>query len=210
MNVTLVRLINWRAPALLVSLLAPALAAADCDTSRDDFGEYLSICHFGVEGKPPTRQLEVKFLADTARYVLELPDVTIDKFKYYFSGSAVEVDIDIRNDGQVGNASTTFAATIEIWNPANDLRYSTVDVTAQVPAIAAGMTARILLTTFALPNSTSDFDVFIAGLVDPPTAAQPVRGSVWEADETNNAKMHVCRVFGPDPVLDPPPPPVCD
>jgi hypothetical protein len=36
-------------------------------------------------------------------------------------------------------------------------------------------------------------------VIDPPTAAQPVRGAITESDESNNVLMHTCRVYGSNP-----------
>jgi hypothetical protein len=195
-------------PALL---LLPGVAAAACDTARDDFGAYFSTCRFTTDEKPPTKQLEVKFLSDTPRFVLKLPDVTPFKFKYFVSGRNVEVSVDIRNEGQASTRATSVVVTLEVWDPTGNTQYGNdIEITAPVPVIAPGSDARVLLTTLNLPNAMDDFDIVAAGFVDPHTTAAPTFGTLYESDETNNAKMHACRVFGTDPVLIPTPPPVCN
>jgi hypothetical protein len=202
---------QWRAALLFGILLLPAIASAACDTSRDDSGIYLATCRFRIDGKPPTTQLEVKFLRDTSRFILKLPDVTPIKYKYFVIGNNIDVNVDIRNDGQADTRATTVVVTLQVWDPARSTQYgSDIEVTALVPVIAPGAEARVFLTTLYLPNTVEDFDVVTAGFVDPPTTAQPVYGNLYESDETNNAKMHACRVFGTDPVLIPTPPPVCN
>lgn len=203
---------QWRAALLFGILLLPAIASADCDTARDDSGIYRATCRFTTNEKPPTTsQLEVKFLGDRAQFVLKLPDVTPDKYKYFVIGNNVDVSVDIRNDGQASTRATTVVVTLEVWDPAHSTQYGNdIEVTGAVPVIAPEATARVFLMTLYLPNTVEDFDIVAAGFVDPPTSAQPIYGSLFEADETNNAKMHVCRVFGTDPVLIPTPPPVCN
>lgn len=201
----------WRGALPFGLLLLPALAGAACDTAKDSSGAYFATCRFTTNEKPPTNQLEVKFLGDASRFVLELPDVTPFKYKYLVSGNSVDVNIDIRNEGQVSTRGTTVVATLQVWDPTRSTQYrSDVEVTAPVPVIAPGADTRVFLTTLFLPNTVEDFDVVAAGFVDPPTAAQPVYGVLFEGNETNNAKMHACRVFGMDPVLIPTPPPVCN
>lgn len=205
------RLSKWDCSlALVTALLGPGIGNAACDTSRDRYGAYLTTCYYHVDGKPPTRDFfEVKFLGQRATFVLELPDLTPDKYKYFVSGNSVEVYIDVRNDGQANSRATTALVTLEIWDPARAGQYGNdLEVTAALPVIAPGTTSRVYLTTVYLPNVIEDFDVVAAGFVDPVTAAPS--GNVFESNEMNNAKMHACRVFGTNPVLIPTPPPVCN
>lgn len=202
---------QWRVALLFGALLPPGIAGAACDTSRDDSGIYRATCRFKIDARPPTNDLEVKFLGDRAQFVLKLPDVTPDEYKYFVIGNNVDVSVDIRNDGQASTRATTVVVTLEVLDPAHSTQYGNdIEVTGAVPVIAPGATARVFLTTLYLPNTVEDFDIVAAGFVDPPTSAQPTYGGLFEADETNNAKMHVCRVFGTDPVLIPTPPPVCN
>lgn len=196
---------------LFALLMLPGVAAAACETARDASGAYFATCRFRTNEKPPTNQLEVKFLGKRPQFDLKLPDVTPFKYKYFVSGNAVDDNVDIRNDGQASTRQTTVVVTLQVWDPTRSTQYGTdIEVTAAVPIIAPGAEARVFLTTVFLPNVIEDFDILAAGFVDPPTAAQPVFGLLYESDETNNAKMHACRVFGTDPVLIPTPPPVCN
>jgi hypothetical protein len=201
---------NWRMALLSVMFLAPGIAGADCDTSRDDEGNYLATCRYQIDSKPP-RDFAVKFLRNAAWIELPLSDLTIDKYKYFVNGLYVDVSVDIRNDGRLSSRATTVEVDLNTGNVTfNELSGSTITVVSPVPVIAPGATTRIYLTTLILDNTVDDFDIFAAGLLDKPTAAQPVYGNVIESDETDNAKAHACRVFGTNPVLTPTPPPVCD
>lgn len=63
--------------------------------------------------------------------------------------------------------------------------------------------------TIRLPDLVNDFDIIAAGVVDPASTAHP-SGTQFESDESDNALMHACRVYGTNPVLIPTPPPVCN
>jgi hypothetical protein len=203
---------RWRETLLLGFFLIPAIASGACETRRDDSGAYRATCVFMTNEKPPTNQpVEVKFLRDRPEFVLKLPDVTPFKYKYFVSGRSVDVSVDVRNQGQVDTRATTVVVTLQVWDPTGNTQYGNdVEVTANVPVIAPGMDARVFLTTLFHPNIVDDFDVVAAGFVDPLTTASPSYGTLFESDETNNAKMHACRVFGANPVLIPTPPPVCN
>lgn len=202
----------WRRVLLSALVLLPGIAGAACETARDPSGIYFATCRFRTNEKPPRAdELEVRFFRDTSRFTLRLPDVTPFKYKYFVSGNSVEVNVDIRNDGQADSRETTVVVTLQVWDPTRSTQYGNdIEVTATVPVIAAGAEARVFLTNVFLPNTVEDFDIVAAGFVDPPMTGQPAFGVLYESDETNNAKMHACRVFGEDPVLIPTPPPVCN
>jgi len=202
----------WRGLLLLGLVLLPGIAGAACETTRDSSGAYFATCRFRTNEKPPrVDELEVRFLRDTPRFILKLPDVTPFKYKYFVNGNSVDVNVDVRNQGDANTRETSVVVTLQVWDPSRSTQYGTdIEVTAIVPVIAPGAEARVFLTTVFLPNTVEDFDIVAAGFVDPPMTGQPAFGGLYESDETNNAKMHACRVFGEDPVLIPTPPPVCN
>jgi hypothetical protein len=202
----------WRGVLIPGLVLLPGIAGAACETHRDSSGAYFATCRFRTNEKPPrVDELEVRFLRDTPRFILKLPDVTPFKYKYFVNGNSVDVNVDIRNQGDANTRETSVVVTLQVWDPSRSTQYGTdIEVTATVPVITPGAEARVFLTTVFLPNTIEDFDIVAAGFVDPPMTGQPAFGALYESDETNNAKMHACRVFGEDPVLIPTPPPVCN
>ena len=195
---------------VIIALLGPSVGSAACDTSRDRAGAKSPRATTASMGSHLAGIFEANSLA-RGNFVLDLPDLTPDKYKYFVNGNSVEVYIDVRNNGRVDSRATSALVTLEIWDPARAVQYGNdLEVTAALPVITPGMTTRVYLTTVYLPNVIEDFDVLAAGFVDPSTSPQAPQGSVFESNEMNNAKMHACRVFGADPVLIPTPPPVCN
>jgi hypothetical protein len=194
---------------LSLALLFPAMAAAACETWRDEYGVYRSNCRFSGDLRL-VKDMEVKFLKHRGEYTIHLPDLTPDKYKYYVSGYDVEVSIDIRNDGLAATRATTVAVTLQFWDPSRSTQYGQdSEIIAQVPVINPGTTSRVYVTTLTLPDLINDFDVVAAGAVDPTSTAHPT-GTQLESDESDNALMHACRVYGTNPVQIPTPPPVCN
>ena len=95
-----------------------------------------------------------------------LPNLHPRKFKFFVTGSDVEIDLDVENIGAQVAAAADAAVMVNFIDP---------------------------LTGNQLP------DIVSVVMVDPPTAAQPTHGPLWESDETDNGLMHSCRVYGPNP-----------
>ncbi len=187
------RTLRYRLAAAAVLLLSGVSAQAACEIWRD---EHLN----SWRGNCRIRDLQVSqsFIAGLERaIVFKWPDLRIKKFKYFVSGTSIRVDADIENIG-LGNAiAGQLQVDVTIANPLTGMQQSaTQTFTVPVPALAANSSQRVNVATVSVPNTMQDWDLVVWGIVDPPTVAQPVRGSISESDETNNAKSDACRRYG--------------
>jgi hypothetical protein len=134
------------------------------------------------------------------RVRLRMPDLRIDKFKYWVSGTQIRIEADIVNDGAVNAPASDLAVTVDIGNPLNGMQAAqTIPFVARVPAINAGVTQRVAVGTISVPNNAQDWDLVLLGMNDPQTPTSAAWGMVLESNESNNTRMHTCRWFGPNP-----------
>jgi hypothetical protein len=101
----------------------------------------------------------------------------------------------------MGNAAaSTLVVDASIGNPLTNMQQgNSVQFTVQVPAIALNSSRSVNVGTMNVPNTAQDWDLVVFGVIDPPTATQPVRGLLIESDETNNSRPETCRWYGPNP-----------
>ena len=188
--------------AALSLMFAGTLAAgsaAACDVWRDEFGFYRGNCNLSVDFKDKYR-VNMEFIATLEpRYHFKLPNFHPRKFKYFVTGSDVEISIDVENIGELAAPAADVAVVVNIVDPLTGMQYSSSPYVARTTTIQPASTQRLLVTHVQVPNLSQDWDIVSVATVDPATAAQPVRGNVVESDETDNGLMHACRVFGPNP-----------
>lgn len=178
---------------LFVPLVAPGANA--CDLYRDEvFGVWRGTCNLTLDPKGP--KLLQEFVGNMQMPLrLKLPDLVIDKYKFYLDGTELEIFVDVSNLGLQTSLASNFGVTVT-----NVATGATVPLPlVSVPALAPGTTRRVFVARHYVDNSAADVDFVFSGMVDQLTAAQPVRGPNYEANETNNALIHMCRVYGPTP-----------
>ena len=187
--------------ACLAAMALFSASAHACDLWLDEpLRLWRGNCNLTVDPKAP--KVFEQFIADTrVRYVFKLPDLVIHKFKFQLFGNTLEVLADVRNIGAQASPVTNVGVTVTTLDVSNPALRMTVPLLAAVPSLAPGTTQRISLGTVFADHSAHDVDVATAGMADQVTAAQPVRGTVFESDENNNSLIHMCRVFGPSPDL---------
>lgn len=180
-------------------LMCSANGARACDVWIDEpLKVWRGNCNLTVDPKAP--KVTEAFVAQARfPYVFKMPDLIIHKFKFLLVGTSMEVQADVRNIGAQSSPATNVGVTVTTMDVSNPAARTTAPFLAAVPPLAAGTTQRISLGTVFVDHSAHDVDVATAGMVDQVTAAQPVRGTVFESDETNNSVIHMCRVFGPNP-----------
>lgn len=187
--------------AALSLIFGGALAtgsAAACDIWRDESG-YRGLCDLRVEFKDKYR-LNVEFTAIyQPRYHLKLPNFHPRKFKYYVTGSDVEISVDVENLGDLASPAADVAVMVNFFDPLTGTAMPTTSYVARTTTIQPANSQRVLITHVQLPNTLQDWDIISVATVDPPTATQPVWGTVFESNEMDNALMHPCRVYGPNP-----------
>jgi hypothetical protein len=182
--------------AAAAALLLTGVSAQACDIWRDkELGIWRGNCSlkdFLVS--------QTFIVSHQPRLILRWPDLKIRKFKYYVVGSTVEMYADVENIGLSNAVASPLTVDVSIGNPLTGMQQgNSVQFTVQSPAVPSMTHRRVYFATMNLPNSSQDWDLILLGVTDPPTAAQPVRGAITEADETNNILTHTCRVYGPNP-----------
>jgi hypothetical protein len=149
-------------------------------------------CSLTVGNGPSIRQ---DIMIDRVR--LKMPDLVVDRFSFFLIGNSLEVTAYVENVGTQTARATTIALNVTLVDPANPMAATTTPIgPVNVPSLAASARLGVFVGSVSV-DRTHDVDVTTAGMVDPPTAAQPVRGVVIESTESNNGLVHTCRVFGP-------------
>lgn len=182
-------------------LLSSVTGVQACDVWLDDpLKIWRGDCNLTIDPKAP--KVFEHFIAQTrSAHRFKMPDLAIQKFKFRLVGNSLEVLADITNIGLQASPATNVGATVTTIDVSNPSARITTPLLASVPTLAATTTQRISLGSVFVDYSVHDVDVVSAGMVDQVTVAQPVRGTVFESDETNNSLIHVCRVYGPTPDL---------
>ena len=178
-------------------LLLSAVSAQACEIWRDqDLGIWRGNCNLRDKF-----MLAHSFLANyEQRLILKWPDLHVRKFKFFVSGTSIEIQADIENIGMANAPASTFFVDATFGNPLTMMQQGgSMQWTVNVPALPANTSQRVNVATVNVPNSAQDWDLVLVGTTDPPTVAQPVRGLIIESDETNNVKNHACRWYGPMP-----------
>ena len=184
---------------LLAVALCMGHAAQACDIWTDEpLKVWRGSCNLTIDPKAP-KVIEAFVAHGRWPYVFKMPDLIIHKFKFQLFGNSLEVLADVRNIGAQSSPATNVGVTVTAIDVSNPALRTTTPMLAAVPSLAAGATQRISLGTIFADRSAHDVDVATAGMADQVTVAQPVRGTVFESDETNNSLIHLCRVFGPNP-----------
>jgi hypothetical protein len=187
--------------AALCLMLGGALATSSalaCDVWHDEFG-YRGICDLRVEFKDKYR-LNMEFFATLEpRFHFKIPNFHPRKFKYFLSGTDLQIDLEVENLGDLDAPAADVAVIVNIVDPLTMTQNSSTPYTARTPVIPAGMSRRVTITHVQVPTTTQDWDFVSVAIVDPATMAQPVRGSVAESNENDNELDHSCRVYGPNP-----------
>jgi hypothetical protein len=184
----------------LVALsLCSTQGAQACEVWRDEVLKvWRGNCNLTLDPKAP--KVFERFVGQSRwADVFKMPDLVIDKFKFYLVGNSLEVSADVANIGRQNSAATNVGITVTTIDVSNPTSPTTTPLLANVPSLAPAATLRISLGTVFVNYSAHDVDVVTAGMVDQVTVAQPVRGTVVESNETNNSLMHTCRVYGPIP-----------
>ena len=182
--------------AAAAALLFSAVSAQACEIWRDpDFGFWRGNCDL------EKFKVSQSFIATyNQRIMLRLPDLQIRKFKYFVSGTAIDIQADVENIGMANAVASTLVVDASIGNPLTGMQQGTSQqFTVQVPALASNTSRRVNVGTMYVPNADQDWDLILFGVTDPPLTAQQTRGPIAEADETNNSKSDTCRWYGPVP-----------
>jgi hypothetical protein len=188
-----------RSCACLAALWLCSANAGACEIWVDEpLKVWRGNCNLTIDPKAP--KVFEQFVGQTRwPYVFKMPDLIIDKFKFRLVGNSLEISADITNIGQQSSPATNVGVTVTTIDVSNPAAQTNTPMLAAVPPLTAAATQRISLGTVFVDYSAHDVDVATAGMVDQVTAVQPVRGTVFESDETNNSQIHLCRVFGPNP-----------
>jgi len=187
----------YRLAAAALLLLLSGVSAQACEIWRDeDLGIWRGNCT--IKDK---LVLSTTFLANyEQRLILKWPDLHIRKFKFFVSGTSIDIQADIENIGMASAPASVFFVDASFGNPLTMMQQgASMQWTVNVPALAANTSQRVSVATVSVPNNMQDWDLVLVGTADPPTVAQPVRGLIIESDETNNVKNHACRWFGATP-----------
>src|SRR5262245_28846312 len=92
-------------------------SAGACDVWRDEFGFYRGNCNLSVEFKDKYR-LNMEFVAMLEpRYHFKLPNYHPRKFKYFVSGTDVEISLDVEDLGDLAAPATDLAVMVTIVDP---------------------------------------------------------------------------------------------
>jgi hypothetical protein len=177
-------------------LLLSGVSAQACEIWRDeDLGLWRGNCNL------KDFLVSQSFIATLQpRLILKWPDLHIREFDYYVSGSSIEVYAEVENIGMGNAIASPVTVDVSIGNPLTGMQVgNSQQFTAQVPALPRNTSRSVLVGTVTVPNTAQDWDLIVFGVTDPPTMAQPIRGTVTESDETNNSRNHTCRWYGPNP-----------
>jgi hypothetical protein len=177
-------------------LLLSGVSAQACEIWRDkELGVWRGNCNL--------RDFLVaeSFIAAYQRpLVFKWPDLKIREFDYYTNGSSVEIYADVQNVGMGNAIASPLTVDVSFGNPLTNMQQgNSVQFTVQTPALPRNTSQSVYVGTVNVPNTAQDWDLILFGVTDPPTVAQPVRGTVTESDETNNSRNHTCRWYGPNP-----------
>lgn len=185
-----------RLAAAAVLLLSGVSAQAACEIWRDEeLGVWRGNCNLRDFLVAQT------FIAEYQRpLVFKWPDLHIREFDYYVNGSSVEIYADVQNIGMGNAVASPLTVDVSFGNPITNMQQgNSMQFTVQAPALPRNTSQSVYVGTVNVPNTAQDWDLILFGVTDPPTTAQPVRGTVTESDETNNSRNHTCRWYGPTP-----------
>jgi hypothetical protein len=176
-------------------LLLSGVSAQACEIWRDkELGVWRGNCNL------KDFMVATSFIAQYQPVlVFKSPDLRIRKYEYFVSGSQIDIEADIENIGMGNAAASTLTVDWNFGNPLTGTQQGTSQITVQVPAVARNTIRRVVVGSVFVPNTLQDWDLILVGVIDPPTIAQPVRGLITEADETNNITTDTCRWYGPNP-----------
>jgi hypothetical protein len=177
-------------------LLLSGVSAQACEIWRDEeLGIWRGNC------KLKDFLVQETFLAQYQRpLIFKWPDLHIREFDYYTNGTSVEIYADVQNIGMGNAIASPLTVDVSFGNPLTNMQQgNSVQFTVQTPAVPRNTTQSVYVGTVTVPNDDQDWDLILFGVTDPPTTAQPVRGTVTESDETNNSRNHTCRWYGPTP-----------
>ena len=177
-------------------LLLGTVSAQACEIWRDkDLGVWRGNC------KLKDFLVSQSFIAVyQPRLIIRWPDLHIRKFKYFVTGTQIDIEADVENLGAGNAPASTLVVDVNIGNPLTGLQQgSPMQFTVQVPALPLNTSQRVSVGSVNVPNTAQDWDLILMGVTDPLTMAQPVRGAITEADETNNILTDTCRWYGPNP-----------
>ena len=182
--------------AAAAMLLLSGVSAQACEIWRDEeLGIWRGNC------KLKDFLVQETFLAQYQRpLVFKWPDLHIREFDYYTNGTSVDIYADVQNIGMGNAIASPLTVDVSFGNPLTNMQQgNSVQFTVQTPAVPRNTTQSVYVGTVTVPNDDQDWDLILFGVTDPPTTAQPVRGTVTESDETNNSRNHTCRWYGPTP-----------
>ena len=116
-------------------LLLSAVCAQACEIWRDeDLGIWRGNCIFKDK-----YQLSTTFLANyEQRLILKWPDLHVRKFKFFVSGTSIDIQADIENLGMANAPASVFFVDASFGNPLTMMqRGASMQWTINVPALAA-------------------------------------------------------------------------
>jgi len=182
--------------AVALALLGTAAAAGACDFTWDEKWKIWR----GNCSLTSASGLKVEKTVVVSHPTLKMPDLHLDRVSFFLNGNSLELTAYIENIGTLTSGATTVFFDVTLTDPGNPLSSTTVSVgPAGVPSLPVNARQGLFVGAFSVDNSQHDVDVTAVGMVDPPTVAQPVRGTLYESDESNNDIVFMCRVFGPFP-----------
>jgi hypothetical protein len=169
-----------------------------CEMWRDEFTKvWRGNCNLTINPKAP--QLSMQFMDVVPRPPFPMPDLVIRRFDHFVSNGVVEVHAYVRNEGSQSSFATDVGVTVTTINAADGRIQSFTLPLTPVNALASMTEQPIFMGVIPVDTAAQDVDLLTVGMVDQLTGAQPVRGTVLESNESNNALAHMCRVFGPMP-----------
>jgi hypothetical protein len=195
MNIT-----RMTAAMILTALaVASAPAAQACQITRTTWGLRLIDCNLSDFFKN-RYDLALDVIPEPPR--LRMPNLQVSDIDGTLSGSSVQIDVEVQNNGAQNNTRAFDVAVIAtVQNPlAGGAPVSSSPLPpVSIMGLAAGATTARIAGSIAVPNRNQDWDVCAVAVVDPPVVGGSAWGNVFESNETDNMLDRCCRVYGPTP-----------
>ena len=81
------------------------------------------------------------------RLILRWPDLHIRRFKYFVTGSSIEIEADVENIGMGNAPASTLVVDADFGDPLTGVQQGTMQFTVQVPALPLNTSQRVNVGT---------------------------------------------------------------
>jgi hypothetical protein len=189
-----------RAGGAVLLLAGMSGNANACEMWRDAImNNWHGLCNLTLDPKAP--KLLFPYIEPPAWPLFRMPDLVIRRYSFFHSNGTVEVTAYVTNIGAQNSSATNVGVSVTTIGVTSGTITQMPLPVRTVNALAPMAEQQIYMGLINVATATEDVDLVTTGMADQLTVAQPVRGTIFESNENNNALAYQCRVYGPNPVI---------